>query len=104
MKLPQYRNPADLIDRMPDTSWFTHAQIFDDVLIVANCSTSCFVLKTTEGLILIDAIYPKVEMYNAIVEAIKDISYIVTLKIFTHKNHTRILFAFTPIIFVYNLS
>ncbi len=75
MKLPQYRNPADLIDRMPDTSWFTHAQIFDDVLIVANCSTSCFVLKTTEGLILIDAIYPKVEMYNAIVEAIKDIGW-----------------------------
>lgn len=75
MKLPQYRNPPDLIDRMPDTSWFTHAQIFDDVLIVANVSTASFILKTTEGLIVIDAIYPKVEMYNAIIDGIRDIGW-----------------------------
>lgn len=73
MRLPRYRNSADLILRMLDTSWFTHAQIFDDLLIVANRATACFVLKTSEGLIIIDAIYPKVEMYNAIIEAIKDI-------------------------------
>lgn len=75
MKLPRYRNSADLVLRMFDSSWFTHAQIFDDLLIVANRATACFVLKTTEGLIVIDAIYPKVEMYNAIVEAIRDIGW-----------------------------
>ena len=47
------------IDNMSDTSWFVHSQIFDDVLLVSNKSTNCIVLKTTEGLILIDAIFPK---------------------------------------------
>lgn len=75
MKLPQYRNPPWLLDRMPDTSWFDHAQIFDDVLVVANASTAAFVLKTTEGLIVIDAIYPDKAMFNAIVNAIKDIGW-----------------------------
>ena len=48
------------IDNMFDTSWFIHSQIFDDVLLVSNKSTNCIVLKTTEGLILIDAIFPDV--------------------------------------------
>ena len=60
------------IDNMFDTSWFIHSQIFDDVLLVSNKSTNCIVLKTTEGLILIDAIFPKKEMFDAIVSAIKD--------------------------------
>lgn len=72
MNLPQYKNPPWLLERMPNSDWFTHAQIFDDLLIVANCSTAAFVLKTTDGLILIDAIYPKEDMYNAIVSAIED--------------------------------
>ncbi len=75
MNLPQYRNAPDLIDRMPETGWFTHARIFDDVLVVANVTTASYILKTTEGLIVIDAIYPKVEMFNAIVEAIEDIGW-----------------------------
>lgn len=60
------------IDNMFDTSWFTHSQIFDDVLLVSNKSTNCIVLKTTEGLILIDAIFPKKEMFDAIVAAIEE--------------------------------
>ncbi|MEN6567026.1 MAG: MBL fold metallo-hydrolase [Veillonellales bacterium] len=75
MNLKQYRNPPDLIDRMPNASWFTHAQIFDDVLIVANTSTASFILKTTDGLIIIDAIYPKEQMFNAIIDGIKDIGW-----------------------------
>ncbi len=63
------------IDNMFDTSWFTHSQIFDDVLLVSNKSTNCIVLKTTEGLILIDAIFPKKEMFDAIVSAIKAIGW-----------------------------
>lgn len=63
------------IDNMFDTSWFVHSQIFDDVLLVSNKSTNCIVLKTTEGLILIDAIFPKEEMFHAIVEAIEDIGW-----------------------------
>ena len=63
------------IDNMFDTSWFIHSQIFDDVLLVSNKSTNCIVLKTTEGLILIDAIFPKKEMFDAIVSAIKAIGW-----------------------------
>ncbi len=63
------------IDEMFDTNWFLHAQIFDDVLLVSNKSTNCIVLKTTEGLILIDAIFPKKEMFDAIVNAISDIGW-----------------------------
>lgn len=63
------------IDDMFDASWFIHAQIFDDVLLVANKSTNCIVLKTSEGLILIDAIFPKKEMFDAIVKAITDIGW-----------------------------
>ena len=33
----------DTIKRMEDMTWFTHAQIFDDLLIVAQKETSCFV-------------------------------------------------------------
>ena len=76
MNLPVYKiDIQGLLSGMPDSTWFTHAQIFDDVLCVANKTTAAFVLKTTEGLILIDAIYPKVEMYHAIVEAIEDIGW-----------------------------
>ena len=44
------------IDGMFDTSWFDSCRIFDDVLLVTNISTSCFVVKTFEGLVLIDSI------------------------------------------------
>ncbi|NMC57429.1 MAG: MBL fold metallo-hydrolase [Eubacteriaceae bacterium] len=63
------------IENMFDGSWFTHAQIFDDVLLISNKSTNCIVLKTSEGLILMDAIFPKKEMFDAIVDAISDIGW-----------------------------
>lgn len=33
----------DKIERMEDMTWFTHAQIFDDLLIVAQKETVCYV-------------------------------------------------------------
>ena len=48
----------DTIKRMEDMTWFTHAQIFDDLLIVAQKETSCFVRKTSSGLVVIDGIWP----------------------------------------------
>lgn len=48
----------DTIKRMEDMTWFTHAQIFDDLLIVAQKETSCFVWRTSLGLVVIDGIWP----------------------------------------------
>ena len=72
MELPFYKIESTLLLKMSDSSWFTHARLFDNLLIVANAATACFVLKTSEGLIVIDAIYPKEEMFQAICEAIRD--------------------------------
>lgn len=63
---------ADTIAAMEDMSFFTHALIFDDLLIVAQRETNCFVLKTAEGLIVIDAIWPCREAFEAIVTAIRE--------------------------------
>ena len=49
--------------------------IFDDLLIVSQKETNCFVLKTTEGLIVIDAIWPSEEAFKAIVGSIKEIGW-----------------------------
>lgn len=65
----------DTIKGMEDMSYFTHALIFDDLLIVAQKETNCFVLKTTEGLIVIDAIWPCKEAFEAIKNAIFDVSW-----------------------------
>ena len=76
MNLPKYAIDIEfLLSGMPDGSWFTHAQIFDDLLCVANKTTASYVLKTTDGLIVIDAIYPKKEMFDAIEAAISDIGW-----------------------------
>ena len=48
----------ETIKRMEDMTWFTHAQIFDDLLIVSQRETSCYILKTSEGLVVIDGIWP----------------------------------------------
>jgi metallo-beta-lactamase class B len=63
------------IKAMEDMSFFIHAMIFDDLLIVAQRETNCFVLKTTDGLIVIDAIWPAKEAFDAIVDAIKDVGW-----------------------------
>ncbi len=65
----------DTIKEMEDMSFFLHAKIFDDLLIVAQKQTNCFVLKTSEGLILIDAIWPAKEAFESIVEAIKKVGW-----------------------------
>lgn len=63
------------IPAMEDMSFFIHALIFDDLLIVAQRETNCFVLKTEDGLILIDAIWPAREAFEAIISAIKDVGW-----------------------------
>jgi len=65
----------DTIKGMEDMSHFTHAQIFDNLLIVAQKETNCFVLKTTEGLIVIDAIWPSEKAFQAIVDAVRDVGW-----------------------------
>jgi len=65
----------ETIKAMEDMSFFTHARIFDDLLIVAQKQTNSFVLKTSDGLIVIDAIWPAKKAFEAIVGAIKDVGY-----------------------------
>lgn len=60
----------DTIKRMEDLSWFTSAKIFDDLLIVAQRETNCFVYNTSAGLVVIDGIWPDKIVYENIVEAI----------------------------------
>lgn len=71
----QPRFTLESIPAMEDTTFFTHALIFDDLLIVAQRETNCFVLKSDRGLIVIDAIWPKKEMFNAIIHAIKAVGW-----------------------------
>lgn len=63
------------IRAMEDMSFFTCALIFDDLLIVSQKETNCFVLKTAEGLIVIDAIWPKAEAFDAIVGSIEAVGW-----------------------------
>ncbi len=65
----------ETIKAMEDMSFFTHSLIFDDLLIVAQKETNCFVLNTSDGLLIIDAIWPSEKAFDAIVEAIKDVEW-----------------------------
>lgn len=60
---------------MEDMSFFTSALIFDNLLIVAQRETCCFVLKTKKELILIDAIWPDKRAFNAIIGAVKAVVF-----------------------------
>lgn len=62
----------ETIKRMEDMSWFTHAQIFDDLLIVAQKETNCFIWKTSEGLVVFDGIWPDERVYSELLSAIHD--------------------------------
>ena len=62
----------DTIRRMEDMTWFTHAQIFDDLLIVAQRETACFIWKTSAGLVVIDGIWPDERAYREILAAIRE--------------------------------
>lgn len=61
---------SETIKAMEDMSFFTHSLIFDDLLIIAQRETNCFVLKTSDGLIMIDAIWPSKKAFDAIIKAI----------------------------------
>lgn len=65
----------ETIKAMEDMSFFTHALIFDDLLIVSQKETNCFVLKSSDGLIIIDAIWPAKEAFSAIEDAIRDVGW-----------------------------
>lgn len=65
----------ETIQAMEDMSFFTHSLIFDDLLIVAQKETNCFVLKTSDGLIIIDAIWPSEKAFDAIIMAIVDVGW-----------------------------
>ncbi len=60
----------ETIKRMEDMSYFTSAQIFDDLLIVAQLETCCYVWKTESGLVIFDGIWPDEGVYNQILIAI----------------------------------
>lgn len=62
----------DTIKRMEDMTWFTHAQIFDDLVIVAQKETACYVWKTSSGLVIIDGIWPDERVYREILAAVHD--------------------------------
>ncbi|WP_373845254.1 MBL fold metallo-hydrolase [Clostridium sp.] len=65
----------ETIKDMEDMSFFTYAKIFDDLLIIAQKQTNCFVLKTSAGLIVIDAIWPAKEAFEAIIDSIRDVGW-----------------------------
>lgn len=65
----------ETIRAMEDMSFFTHALIFDDLLIVAQKETACFVLKSADGLIVIDAIWPDERVFRAVTAAIREVGW-----------------------------
>jgi metallo-beta-lactamase class B len=75
MRLDKPAFSNETIRAMEDMSFFTHSLIFDDLLIVAQRETNCFVLKTNDGLIIIDAIWPSKKAFDSIVAAIKDVRW-----------------------------
>ena len=50
-------------------------KFFDQLSFVGDAAVCCFLLETTEGLILIDAMNPEQRCLDAIVKGIKDIGY-----------------------------
>ena len=61
----------DTIARMEDMSWFTDAKIFDDLIIVSQKETCCYIWKTGIGLVIFDAIWPDERAYYSIMDAIE---------------------------------
>lgn len=62
----------ETIKRMEDMWWFTHAQIFDDLLVVAQKETACYIWNTREGLVVFDGIWPDERVYKEICAAIHE--------------------------------
>ena len=53
-------------------------KIFDQLTFVGDRTVCCFLLETTEGLVLIDAMNPEQRCLDAIVQGINDIGYEIT--------------------------
>ncbi len=53
-------------------NWFTHAQIFDDLLAVAQKETVCYVWKTEAGLVIFHGLWPDERAYQAILTAVEE--------------------------------
>ena len=62
----------ETMKRMEDMTWFSHAQIFDDLVIVAQKETACYIWKTSGGLVIFDGIWPDERVYHEIQNAIKE--------------------------------
>lgn len=56
----------ETIKEMEDMTWFISARIFDDLIIVSQKQTCSYILRTAEGLVLFDAIWPDERAYEAI--------------------------------------
>ena len=71
-----WRKPAE---KKPDFSAVPEFEVptrfFDQLTFVGNANVCCFILETSEGLILIDAMNPEQKYLDAIVKGIKDIGY-----------------------------
>ena len=61
----------DRLAMMLRRDWFTSGLMFDNLLVVSNPGTNCLVLNTGDGLIIIDAILPCVEAFEAIRDGIR---------------------------------
>lgn len=57
---------------MDEKNSFTHAQIFDDLLIIAQKETACYVWKTKSGLVVFDGIWPDESVVEEIQTAIRE--------------------------------
>lgn len=66
---------SEMIKDMEDTNFFVYSQIFDDLLIIAQKETNCFVWKTSDGLVVFDAIWPDKAVYDAIINAIQSVGW-----------------------------
>ena len=75
-EIKSWRRPSD---RKPEFGvvhpFIPTTKIFDNLSIISDSCDACFLLETTEGLILIDAMEPDKRFYDAIIKGIADIGY-----------------------------
>ena len=75
-EIKSWRKPND---RAPEFGvvhpFIPTTKIFDNLSMISDSMVSCFLLETTDGLILIDAMEPGERFYDAIMKGIADIGY-----------------------------
>ena len=75
-KITSWRKP---LDRKPEFGkvhpFIPTTKIFDNLTIISETTDACFLLETTGGLILIDAMEPGQRFLDAILKGISDIGY-----------------------------